>query len=85
MRVTAIDRCVESLRPEMVAFISRHRLREIRFYAEHGMPAYAYGPGLLSVSHGPKEFVNIDRVVDGAPLYARVGSSMLRPSGQKTA
>jgi succinyl-diaminopimelate desuccinylase len=33
-------------------------LLEIRFYAERGMPAYAYGPGLLSISHGPKEFVD---------------------------
>ena len=33
-------------------------LLEIRFYADQGMPAYAYGPGLLSISHGPKEFVD---------------------------
>ena len=28
-------------------------LLEIRFYAPQGIPAYAYGPGLLSVAHGP--------------------------------
>jgi len=27
-------------------------LLEIRFYAEQGIPAFAYGPGLLSVAHG---------------------------------
>ena len=32
-------------------------LLEIRFYAERGVPAFAYGPGLLAVSHGPQEFV----------------------------
>ena len=53
-------------------------LLETRFYAKEGMPAYAYGPGLLSISHGPKEFVNIDRIVDCAVIYARVAAAMLR-------
>lgn len=52
-------------------------LLEIRFYAERGMPAYAYGPGLLSVSHGPKEFVHTDRIVECAMIYARVAATML--------
>ena len=52
-------------------------LLEIRFYAAQGMPADAYGPGLLSISHGPKEFVDTDRVVDCAAIYARVAASML--------
>lgn len=55
-------------------------LLEIRFYAEHGMPAYAYGPGLLSISHGPKEFVNVDRLVECAAVYARVAADLLGPS-----
>ena len=41
------------------------------------MPAYAYGPGLLSISHGPKEFVNTDRIVDCAMIYARVAATVL--------
>lgn len=52
-------------------------LLEIRFYAERGMPAYAYGPGLLSISHGPKEFVDTDRIVDCAAVYARVAAAVL--------
>ena len=55
-------------------------LLEIRFYAEHGIPAYAYGPGLLSISHGPKEFVDIDRVVDCAAIYGRVAATLLKTS-----
>lgn len=55
-------------------------LLEIRFYAEHGMPAYAYGPGLLSISHGPKEFVDTNRIVECAAIYARVAASMLKPA-----
>ena len=55
-------------------------LLEIRFYAERGMPAYAYGPGLLSISHGPKEFVDTDRIVECAAIYARVAASVLSPA-----
>lgn len=54
-------------------------LLEIRFYAEQGMPAYAYGPGLLSISHGPKEFVDTNRIVECAAIYARVAASVLDP------
>jgi succinyl-diaminopimelate desuccinylase len=53
-------------------------LLEIRFYAEQGMPAYAYGPGLLSISHGPKEFVDTDRIVECAMIYARVAATVLQ-------
>jgi succinyl-diaminopimelate desuccinylase len=56
-------------------------LLEIRFYAEQGMPAYAYGPGLLAVSHGPKEFIHTDRMVECAAVYARTTATVLRPSG----
>lgn len=45
-------------------------LLEIRFYASRGIPAFAYGPGLLTVSHGPNEFVPIERVVQCATIYA---------------
>jgi acetylornithine deacetylase/succinyl-diaminopimelate desuccinylase family protein len=52
-------------------------LLEVRFYAERGMPAYAYGPGLLAVAHGPREFVHIDRMVECAAVYARTAATML--------
>ena len=55
-------------------------LLEIRFYAEQDMPAYAYGPGLLSISHGPNEFVDTGRIVECAAIYARVASSVLKPA-----
>ena len=45
-------------------------LLEIRFYTERGIPAYAYGPGLLSVSHGPSEFVRLSDVYQSAKIYA---------------
>jgi acetylornithine deacetylase/succinyl-diaminopimelate desuccinylase family protein len=52
-------------------------LLETRFYAARGVPAYAYGPGLLTVAHGPKEFVKLDAVVDCATIYALTASSVL--------
>jgi succinyl-diaminopimelate desuccinylase len=55
-------------------------LLEIRFYAARGMPAYAYGPGLLAVSHGPKEFVHTDRIVECAAIYARTAATVLKAS-----
>lgn len=55
-------------------------LLEIRFYAALGMPAYAYGPGLLAVAHGPKEFVHVDRLVECAAIYARTAADVLQPS-----
>lgn len=53
-------------------------LLEIRFYAERGVPAFAYGPGLLTVSHGPDEFVPIDRIVECAQVYALTAARLLR-------
>ncbi|HXT36145.1 MAG TPA: ArgE/DapE family deacylase [Chloroflexota bacterium] len=52
-------------------------LLEIRFYAQRGMPAYAYGPGLLSVSHGPGEYVDVDQIAACAEVYARTALRLL--------
>jgi len=53
-------------------------LLEIRFYAAQGIPAYAYGPGLLSVAHGPKEYVDLRRVADTAAIYALTAIDVLK-------
>jgi len=45
-------------------------LLETRFYAAQGIPSYAYGPGLLSVAHGPNEYVDLRRVTECAAIYA---------------
>ncbi|HYG62227.1 MAG TPA: ArgE/DapE family deacylase, partial [Thermoanaerobaculia bacterium] len=52
-------------------------LLENRFYAERGVPALAYGPGLLSVSHGPNEFVVLEDVLDCATTYALTAARLL--------
>jgi succinyl-diaminopimelate desuccinylase len=52
-------------------------LLETRFYAALGIPAYAYGPGLLSVAHGPNEYVDLRKVRDCAAIYALTAIKML--------
>jgi succinyl-diaminopimelate desuccinylase len=52
-------------------------LLENRFYAEKGVPALAYGPGRLSVSHGPHELVEVGRIGDCAAIYALTALDLL--------
>jgi succinyl-diaminopimelate desuccinylase len=54
-------------------------LLEIRFYAAKGIPAYAYGPGLLSVAHGAKEYIDLRTMVNCAGVYALTAMEILRP------
>jgi acetylornithine deacetylase/succinyl-diaminopimelate desuccinylase family protein len=53
-------------------------LLETRFYAARGIPAFAYGPGLLTVSHGPNEFVPIRNIAQCALIYALTAAETLR-------
>jgi succinyl-diaminopimelate desuccinylase len=55
-------------------------LLEIRFYAARNIPAYAYGPGLLSVAHGPDEYVDLRKVIDVAAIYALTAIDALTPN-----
>jgi succinyl-diaminopimelate desuccinylase len=57
-------------------------LLETRFYAARGIPAFAYGPGLLTVSHGPNEFVPIGNITQCALIYALTAADALRDSVQ---
>jgi len=50
---------------------------ETRHYAALGIPSLAYGPGLLSVAHGPHEFVSVPRLLECAEVYARTAIRLL--------
>jgi acetylornithine deacetylase/succinyl-diaminopimelate desuccinylase-like protein len=50
---------------------------ETRHYQAIGIPALAFGPGLLSVSHGPSEFVSIPKMVECAEAYALAAARLL--------
>ena len=52
-------------------------LLETRWYARKGIPALGYGPGLLEVSHGPDEVIEIERLYQQTLIYARTAARLL--------
>ena len=73
----AMSKNVQALTGEPARFEMCPGLLETRFYAEAGISAYAYGPGLLSVAHGPDEYVDLRKVIDCAAVYALTAMDML--------
>jgi succinyl-diaminopimelate desuccinylase len=55
-----------------------HGLLETRYYASRGIPALAYGPGLLTVSHGPNEFVPVANIERCAAVYALTAQKLFQ-------
>jgi succinyl-diaminopimelate desuccinylase len=72
-----LAQAVEAVTGKPPAFEMCPGLLETRFYAGLGIPALAYGPGILAVSHGPNEFVPIRNIRDCAAVYALVAQAML--------
>lgn len=66
----ALAASIASVKGKAPAFEMCPGLLEIRFFAARGVPSYAYGPGVLAVSHGPREYVKLDEVVNCAAIYA---------------
>jgi succinyl-diaminopimelate desuccinylase len=66
----ALARSIEAVTGEAAHFEMCPGLLETRFYAAKGVPAYAYGPGLLAVAHGPKEYIDLRKMVECAAIYA---------------
>jgi len=73
----ALAQSVKAVTGEAPQFEMCPGLLEIRFYAARGIPSYAYGPGLLSVAHGPNEYVDLRKVRDCAAIYALAAIDML--------
>jgi acetylornithine deacetylase/succinyl-diaminopimelate desuccinylase family protein len=73
----ALGEAIASVRGEPARFELCPGILETRFYAEREIPAFAYGPGLLSVSHGPKEFVKRRDLEDVAVVYALTAARLL--------
>jgi succinyl-diaminopimelate desuccinylase len=73
----ALANCIRETGGREARFEMCPGLLETRFYAERGIPAFAYGPGLLTVSHGPNEFVPIKRIVECAKIYALTAVDLL--------
>ncbi len=56
-------------------------LLETRFYVVLGIPSYSYGSGLLSVAHGPNEYVDLRRVTECAAIYALTAAKVFGKNG----
>ncbi|MFX1465966.1 MAG: M20 family metallopeptidase [Promethearchaeota archaeon] len=72
-----LAKSVNAITGKMSSFEMCPGLLELRFYAQQGIPSFAYGPGLLSVSHGPNEFVNIKEIYNCAAIYALTAAQLL--------
>jgi succinyl-diaminopimelate desuccinylase len=73
----ALSRSVLAVTGEAPSFEMCPGVLETRFYAQAGIAAYAYGPGLLSVAHGPNEYVDLRKIADCAAIYALTAMDML--------
>ena len=65
-----LARNIETITGKRPRFEMCPGLLEVRFYAKKGVPTFAYGPGLLSVSHGPDEYVEVENIYKCAGIYA---------------
>lgn len=72
-----LARAIESVTGKRPEFEMCPGLLENRFYTQRGIPALAYGPGLLGVSHGPNEFVPVQNIRDCAAVYALTAHATL--------
>jgi succinyl-diaminopimelate desuccinylase len=72
----ALARSIQRVTRRPAQFEMCPGLLEIRFYAERWIPAFAYGPGLLTVSHTPNEFVPVRRIVECAEVYALTAADL---------
>jgi succinyl-diaminopimelate desuccinylase len=71
-----LSRNITSVTTREAVFEMCPGLLETRFYARRSIPAFAYGPGLLTVSHGPNEFVPIPNIAQCALIYALTAVQM---------
>ncbi|MCL0079928.1 M20/M25/M40 family metallo-hydrolase [Dehalococcoidia bacterium] len=73
----ALAESVEEITGKSPSFGMCPGLLEIRFYAQQGIPAFAYGPGILSVSHSPNEFVKLKDLYTCTAIYALTATRLL--------
>lgn len=76
----ALEQSIQEVTGNRASFELCPGLLETRFYAAQGIPSYAYGPGLLSVAHGPNEYVDLRRVTECAAIYALTAAKILESS-----
>jgi acetylornithine deacetylase/succinyl-diaminopimelate desuccinylase family protein len=73
----ALAACVREITGRAPGFEMCPGLLESRFYGQCGVPGFAYGPGSLELSHGPRESVELKKVADCAAIYALTAAQIL--------
>ena len=73
----ALARCVAAVEGARPRFELCPGVLETRWYAQLGIPAFAYGPGLLEVAHGPEEHVDEAALRRCAAVYALFAAELL--------
>jgi acetylornithine deacetylase/succinyl-diaminopimelate desuccinylase-like protein len=74
----ALARAIEQIEGVPTRFALCPGALETRWYAQLGIPAFAYGPGRLEVSHGPDELVDEAAMRDCAAVYALFAGEALQ-------
>ncbi len=72
-----LARCIAGIEGRPPRFEMCPGVLETRWYAQLGIPAYAYGAGRLDVSHGPDEFIDEAAMRRCAAVYALFAGEML--------
>ena len=79
----ALARCVEPVEGAAPRFELCPGVLETRWYAQLGIPAFAYGAGRLDVSHGPDEFIDEAAMRRCAAVYALFARDLARPIDER--
>jgi succinyl-diaminopimelate desuccinylase len=74
----ALAACIAEVEGEPPRFELCPGVLETRWYAQLGIPAFAYGAGRLDVSHGPEEFIDEAAMQRCAEVYARFPGRLAR-------
>jgi succinyl-diaminopimelate desuccinylase len=71
-----LARCIAAVGGTEARFVLCPGVLETRWYAQLGIPAFAYGPGRLDVSHGPDELLDEAAMRSCAAVYALFPGSL---------
>jgi succinyl-diaminopimelate desuccinylase len=74
----ALSRCIAQVEGAASRFELCPGVLETRWYAQLGIPAFAYGAGRLDVSHGPDEYIDEAAMRRCAAVYALFPAELLQ-------
>jgi len=74
----ALSRCITVVEAAPPRFVMCAGVLDIRWYAQLGIPAFAYGAGRLAVSHGPHESIDEAAMRRCAAVYALYAGDLLQ-------